>query len=118
MRKLLAAAVLAGSLLWATPGASSASSPYGCKNQWGNGTVCYQIVGSGDFVDFWQGANNTTVPVQMRLFGPSGLWRTINLSPHRPWELVWDQNALRGTWCADYTWRVPYAAAEICYQVK
>jgi len=120
LRKIaLAAVLLAGSLPWAAQSAS-ASSPYGCpKMPGGTGTVCYQIVGSGQTVNFWQGANKSDQTVKLALYSPTGLWWTDTLTPTETWIYPWGKLAEVGDWCADcWSTAFPVASVDICYQVK
>lgn len=128
--KFLAGAALAASLLLVGVPAAHAStpvvhpvpdtSPRPCPNPWGNGPVCYQIDGSGTYVNYWWATNATTFTVNWRLYGPSGLWSNKNLGPGQSAWDFWQKDTLKGSWCAFF---VPvgvvgaFKTEEICESV-
>lgn len=106
LRMLAATAVVFAGLAGvgvATAAVASATSPMPCDWMLG-GYVCYQIVGSGQEVDYWWGTNSGPDTIGWELVGPSGEWAHGSVAPHGDWYSFWEKNALKGNWCVYYTY--------------
>jgi hypothetical protein len=120
-RTILAAAALTGGILLASTGTASASSPYGCDKVPGaTGTACYQIVGSGSTVDFFQGKNGSSRTLAVTLYGPKGdvSGGSDNLAPGQAWEVIEDRTMPLGSYCAAYGPPGAGTLVTLCYKVE
>lgn len=122
LAKILLPIIVAGSFFGIAVPVASASSPYGCWSA-PYTRACYQIAGSGSFVDFFQGEldnySGSTINYRIEVVGPSGLWyaRWNRVGPHSrsTWLDLTDMNMLPGIWCA-YVW-TPWSNTRECYRV-
>lgn len=100
----------------ATAASAFATSPMPCDYMLG-GQVCYQIVGTGQEVDYWWGTNSGPDALGWEIIGPSGEWAHGTVAGHGDWYSFWQQDALKGNWCAYYTY--PYQVTErLCEKVE